>query len=993
MDKSVISVLLLCFVQVITVYSQSCSIVGMEQEPLIILPTIPIGPPATLQTYNMANTNSIVNITNNAVSGRIFINADYNAVAQALTIYTTEEFPNYAQYESSVTILVTISFSCATSTRDITFSQPLLESNDHHPEFLQPIYEIRIPLPIPANFDLTLFQEIAARDIDIGQNQVTFSADSEYVTVGTSQRQDSKTYYATMTTKTQILTITHSIAFEITATDIGGLTAVVPVYIDSDGENIFLIRPVFEQVLYTGTLNEDLSLVMPPIFLDTDTYDEETVVFSLRGEDSDFFVISNNLNLITLTLREPLSEEDIEDKNFLQFQVIATRPGIEEGAAVVFIDLMKVCPEVTTMEPPTTLEPTTCPPPVECPTTVSTDEPGSTPEPTTAAPPPDPELCPDPEGPIFQDDFYTFRIFYGQMGVIGIVRASHPEHPSESIEYSLNIKDDVLVDQISVDEVNGEVRIVDQLMVGVYGFEVFATILVDDERKTGRALVTLIVESNEKCSPTPVDMSLMVRRLEENAEHDIMSSQIEQCQFQVLGFIPNDQDYFYIDNQRLKSINFDREADIFADMAIPQFQVSLKLECPENHRRKRSILSRLLNNQRDIDVKDYVYTNDIPHASTITVLNVIIEDVNDNKPEITYPTASDGFIFGYPEPSLADKLMLSHALQVVAIDRDVGVNALIKFGLYETNSHFTIDSTSGIIYPKRNALASSSVANLRVIATDRPEDEGTLNGGNVNIAIHRLSAENIAVVTVDDVSLENAEEVRESILNVDDGKILILHSTTIPGHQDSRNRQITDTVVMKFLVYGFSNERLLEIRQIEQRMNDVSEKYQARTSPLEDILLTPGEEEDITGYIVGLACLGAVVLALIIGAFWGWWKWIRPYEYKTMENESVVSDDNGLNSDFDKKAVIDGDIPEPIRLSETYNDPERQSPALYPNIESSSVETLEPRDEVRSESPPNNKERRKSFVTFNEDVERIEIVTEIPADTQSDSEKEVNYKF
>lgn len=136
-----------------------CTIPDVEDDNLIIEnPMIPIGPPSTLATYNMENTVSIRNITNIVDSGRIFINADYNAELRALTLFTTDEFPDYAQYETRTSILVTISFDCQSTTRDFSFNQPLVVSNDHDPEFLQPVYEFKIPLPLPANFDLTVFQ-------------------------------------------------------------------------------------------------------------------------------------------------------------------------------------------------------------------------------------------------------------------------------------------------------------------------------------------------------------------------------------------------------------------------------------------------------------------------------------------------------------------------------------------------------------------------------------------------------------------------------------------------------------------------------------------------------------------------------------------------------------------------------------------------------------------------------------------------------------------
>lgn len=342
-----------------------------------------------------------------------------------------------------------------------------------------------------------------------------------------------------MTTKTQILSIVHNIAFEITATDVGGRSSTVNVYIESDGENQFIMRPVFESPYYSGVLNEDFTLTMASVILDTDTYDEEQVVFSLRGEDSRFFTFSNILNVINIAVQGEITEEDLEEKNFLQFFVIATRPGVEEGSTAIVIDLQKTCPEITTIEP-TTQEPVTCPPPVTCPTEAPTGEPPAS---TTPAATPPPELCPDPEGPVFQEDFYTYRVLYGQISSLGTVRATHSDQsPTNLIEYSLNFKDNSLQDRIVIDASTGELSIEDQLAPEVYGFEVFAAITVEGDRKVGRALVTVIVEPNEKCSPTPVDMSLMVRRLKENAEHEIMSTQIENCEFDILGYLPRDQD-------------------------------------------------------------------------------------------------------------------------------------------------------------------------------------------------------------------------------------------------------------------------------------------------------------------------------------------------------------------------------------------------------------------------------------------------------------------
>lgn len=68
---------------------------------------------------------------------------------------------------------------------------------------------------------LNIFQEVSARDLDLRNNRVTFSSnDSMVIDVGTSNRigADGKTFFATLTTNQQILTIQDAIEFTIIGT-------------------------------------------------------------------------------------------------------------------------------------------------------------------------------------------------------------------------------------------------------------------------------------------------------------------------------------------------------------------------------------------------------------------------------------------------------------------------------------------------------------------------------------------------------------------------------------------------------------------------------------------------------------------------------------------------------------------------------------------------------------------------------------------------------
>lgn len=94
--------------------------------------------------------------------------------------------------------------------------------NSHDPEFEKTDYTFVIPLPLFSGFLLEHVDVvISARDIDIHNTQVTFSStDSVYFDVGTSvvTSDEGKRFYATLTTKSQILQISGSNQFTITAT-------------------------------------------------------------------------------------------------------------------------------------------------------------------------------------------------------------------------------------------------------------------------------------------------------------------------------------------------------------------------------------------------------------------------------------------------------------------------------------------------------------------------------------------------------------------------------------------------------------------------------------------------------------------------------------------------------------------------------------------------------------------------------------------------------
>lgn len=153
---------------------------------------------------------------------------------------------------------------------------------------------------------------------------------------------------------------------------------------------------------------------------------------------------------------------------------------------------------------------------------------------------------------------------------------------------------------------------------------------------------------DNETAKTVVERSLIVRHLEEESVHQsILYTKLGECEYEILSVDPNDGTYFSIDSSthQLTSVKFDRESAIFTEMMVPQFQIKMQLNCGNSiaGRAKRAT-------EEDVS---YVRTSDVMLATDVTVLNVIVEDINDNAPKFTYPL-SNGNPFGYPNPETFD---------------------------------------------------------------------------------------------------------------------------------------------------------------------------------------------------------------------------------------------------------------------------------------------------------------------------------------------------
>lgn len=101
--------------------------------------------------------------------------------------------------------------------------QPIIDVNNHNPEFLNVPYEYILQMPLQKYFKIDSKGKIAARDIDITNKNITFSLDSkDEKTKGFSvswlakDENDKKKHFATLLT-TDVIDLEDDVTFHIFA--------------------------------------------------------------------------------------------------------------------------------------------------------------------------------------------------------------------------------------------------------------------------------------------------------------------------------------------------------------------------------------------------------------------------------------------------------------------------------------------------------------------------------------------------------------------------------------------------------------------------------------------------------------------------------------------------------------------------------------------------------------------------------------------------------
>ncbi len=276
----------------------------------------------------------------------------------------------------------------------------------------------------------------------------------------------------------------------------------------------------------------------------------------------------------------------------------------------------------------------------------------------------------------------------------------------------------------------------------------------------------------------------------------------------------------------LESISFDREDRIFSEYEVPQIQIKLKLNCGDASADSQSerypspsMNATQFQLPRSIDpsLSDgrwYTLTNDIDFTSDVTVINIIIEDVNDNKPIFDPSTPS---LIGYPEPEIANHIIPSYLIVIHATDNDAGINAKIKYSL-ANNNYFQINPQNGVVTPLSEGWSNVKSVDLTIYATDNNGAENGLNSSHI-LNVRKLEEKHLTVVTLrDNNSNTTADDVIEQLNAESTIKMIVLHSAIVPYYPTrSRQRQDGRLSDLKMIVYAFGNDgEPLETTQVQR---------------------------------------------------------------------------------------------------------------------------------------------------------------------------------
>ncbi|XP_045486483.1 protocadherin Fat 4 isoform X2 [Pieris rapae] len=619
----------------------------------------------------------------------------------------------------------------------------------------------------------------------------------------------------------------------------------------------------------------------------------------------------------------------------------------------------------------------------------------------------------DPPSLSFSSSSYILEANEGSTGEVG--RVSAIASNGENVIYSLEIENEHLKQRLTVNN-NGEIHLSASANLGVYSFKATARTRISQVSASAAVQLT-IAELGTTFNLPPL---LVLERDEEEPHLNLVPldrTKYPNCEYSLSNKWPLDQNWLYVNSEGLHTRSIDREHDSIAFMPVSQIQVELNLNC--NKRSKRSNVDTL-----DYGSNKWILTDSISYNPSRTLVNLIVRDINDNAPKFE----ADSVTVGYPSGDLAEIVLPRALAELKATDADIEENALLRY--MSSDERFVVSPTSGSVH-LRNRVTLEDNTRLVVDAVDR---NGTGLKGSVEIMVRLLDRNQIAVVTVPSRFLDDESTILDELTNAVGYDVKPLRTTVISesrydneGDKSRERRDVnTNGASLRLYVYGLKQREPVDVTQLTDDLrNTMVTVSLARVLSLEDHLdelqICPAFEREI-GLLAATIVL-AVLLLIIILVF-GVWFYLRR---KIANDYDQFSDQNSLRSRNDS---VESPKVEPVfttprligieelRKSEKKLQERLDAPKEVP--EKASSKNVEKTEAIINVSEPDSKwpiviqsidklkdntdesdddefgekvrPRRKSVVTFNENVEKIIHLEDVSVDDNSEADVEV-HKF
>ncbi|XP_062541705.1 uncharacterized protein LOC134209710 [Armigeres subalbatus] len=659
--------------------------------------------------------------------------------------------------------------------------------------------------------------------------------------------------------------------FDVAVNNPGSETAVANVLVDLQWNSTSVIAPLFEKLLYQGSIGLDLQLKLDDgIVIKEETYTDD-VQYEITESNSDLLEVEKENRVVVVKLAKTISEEDLKDFSSLHVTIRAFNAQGQDSICFLSVAVL------TDGEEPCTTDCTEC---YDC---------------STGAPLED--------VPVFEYGNYRFFIKSDITGLIGTVKATVND-PSVALEHRAVISNSYIRSRITL-TVDGILRVDQTLIPGQYSFQV--TALHPTSQKQTSVSVLLDVTQEQECPADPdapkvttVEKLLHIVSLQEESPHlNIFPSQLGSCEYKLVDENPYlDYSYFEIDSQThwLTSRSFDREnTSLFEGMTVPQFQVRLQLICPEQtsvetRRTKRSLIE----------------TDDLNYARDVTVVQVVVTDVNDHEPQFIEPAASASpFHIGFPISTIASGLMLPHLITVQAEDADEGLNAKVRYSLSSQN-YFAVEEETGIIYPLKEAIRSNSAVMITVRATDR---DGASDGLSsiVQLSVHRLEEDNLVAMTVPG-QIDGDDLIQQLSANEENIQLRVLSQARVSEVSETTDRKFVrqssfEDSIIRMIVYAFnaqhevqSSDTIIRVIKATAVPTSISvDSYSNVACANAECSERQSSSEDNVGLIAATSVLGALFIISAGVAIFLYLGFVRPFKSSTANSSDIVQ----LENDFE----------------------------------------------------------------------------------------------